>query len=122
MATFKKLAPVLFCNEIAPCLPFWERLGFVRAIEVPGFVILAKDGIEVMYQTRASAGADAPAALEGAGRAFVYLDVDDLDDVISRLGDAPVVVARRTAPYGADEIFVREPAGHVIGFARPAPA
>jgi hypothetical protein len=28
-----------------------------------------------------------------------------------------VVVPRRVAPYGAHEVFVREPGGHIVGFA-----
>ena len=56
----KKLTPVLYVEEIEPCLDLWvNRLGFARTVEVPegdklGFVTLAKDGVEVMYQSRAS--------------------------------------------------------------------
>ena len=61
--TFKKLSPVLVVERIEPCLPFWQRLGFEKTVEVPyegalGFAILACDGIEVMYQSVASVKAD----------------------------------------------------------------
>lgn len=81
----KKLTPILYVDAIEPCLPFWtERLGFTKTVEVPhdgkiGFVILTRDGLELMYQTWASAAADIA---------------------------------------GATKIFVREPGGHVVGFAR----
>jgi hypothetical protein len=32
----KKLTPILFAEEIEPCLKFWmERLGFEKTIDVP---------------------------------------------------------------------------------------
>src|SRR5574338_152244 len=64
-STMKKLTPVIMVEAIEPCLPFWERLGFSKTAEVPeggrlGFVILAKDAVEVMYQTHESVEKDAP--------------------------------------------------------------
>jgi hypothetical protein len=50
----KKLTPVLFAEQIEPCLKFWvERLGFEKTIEVPdgnklAFAILQKGGVELM--------------------------------------------------------------------------
>ncbi len=63
--TMKKLTPVFVVEQIEPCLAFWvDRLGFARGVEVPhgdslGFVILTRGGVEIMYQTRASALEDA---------------------------------------------------------------
>jgi uncharacterized glyoxalase superfamily protein PhnB len=48
---------------------------------------------------------------------MVYLAVDDLDAIIERLGGAEIVIPRRQTSWGADEIYVRDPAGHIIGFA-----
>ena len=34
--TVKKMTPLLFAQEIEPCLKFWmERLGFEKTIDVP---------------------------------------------------------------------------------------
>jgi uncharacterized glyoxalase superfamily protein PhnB len=124
----KKLTPILLVDAIEPCLPFWtERLGFAKTVEVPhegkiGFVILARDGLELMYQTWESTAADIP----GAGKrtkgrsAALYLEVDDLDQIEAAMQGAEVVHPRRKAFYGATEIFVREPGGHVVGFAQMA--
>jgi len=122
----KKLTPILYVDAIEPCLPFWvDRLGFVRATEVPhegklGFVILARGGLEVMYQTWASAAADVAGATKRTkGRsAALYIEVDNLDDVERALRGADLVHPRRKTFYGATEIFVREPGGHVVGFAQ----
>ncbi|OGA96965.1 MAG: hypothetical protein A3G27_00970 [Betaproteobacteria bacterium RIFCSPLOWO2_12_FULL_66_14] len=122
----KKLTPVLYVDAIEPCLPFWvDRLGFTKTVEVPhenaiGFVILARDGLELMYQTWASAAADLAGATQRTqGRsAALYIEVANLDQVERALRGADVVHPRRKAFYGATEIFVREPGGHVVGFAQ----
>ena len=121
----KKISPVLQVESIEPVLSFWtERLGFQVTAEVPhgdhmGFVILEKDGYEVMYQTRASVEADA-STLAGHPLAgtILFIEVDDIDAIESALADAEVLVPRRTTFYGSTEIFVREPAGNVVGFAQ----
>ena len=119
----KKLSPVLLVDAIEPCLPFWDRLGWVNVAEVPhgdvlGFVILVKDGLEVMYQTRASVAADIAALTDlPTGGTFLFLEVDDLDAVIREIAGAPRVFERRTTFYGMDEIGVREPGGNSITFA-----
>jgi uncharacterized glyoxalase superfamily protein PhnB len=123
---FRKLSPVLVVETIEPCLPFWQALGFEVTVQVPhgdalGFAIVAKDAVEVMYQTTASVAADVPQAA-GAGRpgaAALFIEVDDVREVARRVAAAPVVMAMRETPYGMREIFVRDPAGHVIGFAQP---
>jgi hypothetical protein len=109
-------------------LPFWvERLGFTLVAEVPhrdalGFVLLARDGVELMYQTRASVAEDVPAAAStGAGHSVgLYFDVDDLDAVARALDGVEPLVPRRRTFYGADEIGWREPGGHVVLFAQRA--
>lgn len=120
-----KLVPIIAVDAIEPCLDFWTaRLGFEKTVEVPhegalGFVILARNGIEVMYQTFASIAADAAGITGGRGHGItLYLDVDDIDAVEQAMRGVEVVVARRTTFYGAEEIFVRAPCGTVVGFAR----
>lgn len=127
----KRITPLITVDAIEPCLPFWtERLGFEVTVTVPheeaiGFAILARDGLELMYQTRASVEADleasgAPAGLAremAAGTTTLYATVESLDPVIDVLGDAEVLVPRRKTFYGADEVFVRAPCGTVVGLA-----
>jgi hypothetical protein len=119
---YKKLTPVLPVESIEPVLPLWESLGFKRTVEVPhgdrlGFVILQNGNVEVMYQTFESIRADEPRIQEGKplGACALYIEVEKLDAV--RPKSAEVVVQRRTTFYGATEMIVRDPAGHVIAFA-----
>lgn len=120
----RKLTPVLLVEAIEPCVPFWERLGWTKVAEVPhagalGFVILVKDDVELMYQTRASVADDLP-ALAGApgGGTFLFIEVDDLDAVSAAIGDVPVLFPRRSTFYGMDEFGVREPGGNAVTFAQ----
>lgn len=120
----QKLTPVLLVEEIESCLDFWLRLGFTKTAEVPhenrlGFVILAKDGIEVMYQTRALMAEDvAPLAGAPRGGTFLYFEVDELDAIERAVSAAELVVPRRKTFYGADELIVREPGGNIVTFAQ----
>jgi len=121
--TMKKLTPVLFVKEIEPCLEFWTQLGFQRAAEVPegdrlGFVLLTKDAIEVMYQSRASVQKDVPGLADMPSCTALYIEVSDLDMVQKQVAGAPVVIERRKTFYGAEEFGVREPAGNVVTFSK----
>jgi hypothetical protein len=120
----KKLTPLLYVEEIEPSLSFWEKLGFQKTVEVPhgdklGFVILQNQGIEVMYQTRASVAEDIPPLANSPMRgSFLFIEVSDLDAIERALTDAEKVVPRRKTFYGADELIVKEPAGNIVTFAQ----
>jgi uncharacterized glyoxalase superfamily protein PhnB len=123
---FRKLSPVLIADAIEPCLPFWtDRLGFAKVVEVPdgnrlGFVILTRDGVEVMYQSRDSVRNDIPALADTPPGATLYIEVSDIAAVERAVEGMEVVVPRRQTFYGADEIGVREPGGNVVLFGQPA--
>src|SRR5687768_1164434 len=109
---FSKLTPVLVVDEVEPAAAFWrERLGFAQQVEVLhgdrlGFVILEKDGVELMYQSRASVADDTPALAAGAHRTVLFIEVDDLDAIERALSGVEVVSPRRTTFYGMHEIAV----------------
>lgn len=121
----KKITPVLYADELEPCVKFWsERFGLQKTVEVPdgnrlGFVILQKGNVELMYQSYTSARKDAPgiaSEIEG-GRTFLYIEVEKLEPFIAATKNANVVLPVRTTFYGATEIGVKDPAGHVVVFA-----
>ena len=126
-----KITPVLVVPEIEPVLPLWEALGFTRTAEVPhgdrlGFVILAADGAELMYQTADSVRADEPRVLDGSktiGASSLFIEVPSLDEAVAKLpAGTDVFVERRTTPYGATETFLRDAAGNVVVLAEfPSP-
>jgi hypothetical protein len=125
----KRITPVLFVKEIEPVLPFWvDKLGFTKTIEVPhgnkiGFVALQKGSAEVMYQSYASVADDMPLIAETRkGPTFLYIEVDNLEGVLSALKDSKIVQPERTAFYGMREVGFQEPGGHYVTFAQPVAA
>lgn len=127
MTKLLRLTPVLIVDSVEPCLKFWvERLGFKSENQVPGpdgklvFASVEREGIEVMYQTRASVFAEAPdTAADLAGHSVVlFITVADLDAVEKAVAGAPVVKPRHQTFYGSMEIYVREPGGNTVGFAQ----
>jgi hypothetical protein len=124
-----KLTPVLIVEEIEKSLPFWmDRMGFQKTVEVPegdkiGFVILAREGAELMMQSIESVRKDVPAfAPDGpvTGGCGLFIEVDDLPDIRTRLEGYPIALPERLTFYGMREIGVREPSGHTVVFAAKA--
>ncbi len=130
----KKLTPNLIVDDIETSLPFWvERLGFQQVAAVPedgtggpddgptegkklGFVILVRDTVELMLQSRASLAKDLPAIADGPYRSIFYLEVADLAPIHQALDGWPILETR-TTPYGAHELITDDPAGNRVFFA-----
>ena len=127
----KRITPVLLVQEIEPLIPFWVGgLGFEKTVEVPdgdklGFVIFQNGSVEVMYQTYASVEKDAPPSMGAEARkgpTYLYMEVDNLDAVLTAMKQARLVMPVRTAFYGMKEFAVRDPGGHFITFAQAVAA
>jgi uncharacterized glyoxalase superfamily protein PhnB len=126
----KKVTPLLFAQEIEPCIRFWiERMGFEKTVEVPegdktGFVMLVRNGLEIMYQSYASVDKDNPATGQAVrkGPAFLYIEVEDLDALITAIKGAEIVMPTRTTFYGSKEIGIKDPVGHYLIFAQQGAA
>jgi hypothetical protein len=119
-----KITAVLLVEEIEKSLPFWvDRMGFAKSVEVPegnrlGFVILARDGVELMLQTIESVRKDAPQLLpKAAAQASLFIEVDDFADTVRRLDGYSIALPERTTFYGMREIGILEPNGHNVIFA-----
>jgi uncharacterized glyoxalase superfamily protein PhnB len=122
-----QLTPVMIVERVESCLPFWTGdLGFVVRNQVAGddgtlvFASLDRDGVEVMYQTRASVVAEQPESADSLSGHSValFITVDDLGAIEPALAGAPVVKPRHQTFYGSTEIYVREPGGNTVGFAQ----
>jgi hypothetical protein len=103
-----------------------DRMGFQKTVEVPdgdglGFVILARDGAELMMQTAASIRKDepkfAPAFTGGPDLCPLFVEVEDFEDVRRRLDGYPIAMPERKTFYGMVEIGVTDPGGHTVVFA-----
>jgi uncharacterized glyoxalase superfamily protein PhnB len=121
-----KITPVLIVEEIEKSLAFWvDRMSFTKTVDVPegdrlGFVILARDGAELMMQTLSSVRRDepkfAPEGINTKGSAL-FIEVEDFAEVRRRLEGYPILMPERITFYGMREIGVSEPGGHTVIFA-----
>jgi catechol 2,3-dioxygenase-like lactoylglutathione lyase family enzyme len=122
--------PIQYVDSIEPNLDFWvNRLGFAKTVEVPtagkelDFVILEKDGLEVMLQTRNSLARDLPPTSKVSPSDFKgnttvqYFEVDSIDEVMKNLRGVPILMEPVVKPYGMREVLVRDPSGYLIEFA-----
>jgi uncharacterized glyoxalase superfamily protein PhnB len=120
-----KLTPVLIVDSIEKGMTFWVgRMGFEKTIDVPegdhlGFVILVRDGAELMMQTITSVQKDEPKfAPQGKGNTVgLFIEVNDFEDVKKRLDGYPITMPERKTFYGMVEIGVIEPGGNTVVFA-----
>ncbi len=118
----RRMSHVFLVDEIEPCLPFWvDRLGFEVRLQVNDdkgleFVTLGRDEVEIMYRTRSSVHEDAPGLVEGQHGPWVvmYLEVENLENLLPRLEGADVVIPLRQNCFGTQEIFVAEPSGRIV--------
>lgn len=99
-------------------------MGFEKTVEVPdteglAFVILVRNGAELMLQTVESVRRDEPRfAPSGASRVnSLFIEVDDFSDTLRRLEGYSIAMPEKTTFYGMREIGVFEPAGHIVVFA-----
>lgn len=126
----RKMTPVLIVERIEPSIELWvDRLGFEKTIEVPegdhlGFAAFAREGLEIMYQTRESVEtevrtADLPKALlpVAANRTTLFCEVSDLKAIREKLQGLDILLPYRKTAYGAEELWMKEPGGHIVGFA-----
>ncbi|MGH9731533.1 MAG: VOC family protein [Candidatus Acidiferrales bacterium] len=124
--TVKRVTPILAVADVEPCVKFLvERMGFQKTAEVPdgntlAFAALEKDGFELMYQSYDSVEKEnaAMGQLARKGPSFLYVEVENLDEVIQAMKGVEIAVPLRTTFYGMKELGVKDPAGHVILFAQ----
>jgi hypothetical protein len=120
-----KLTPVLIVDSIEKGMTFWvDRMGFEKTVDVPeddhlGFVILVRDGAELMMQTITSVQKDEPRFVPQAkgNTVGLFIEVDDFEDVKKRLEGYPITMPERRTFYGMVEIGVIEPGGNTVVFA-----
>jgi uncharacterized glyoxalase superfamily protein PhnB len=125
-ADVKKITPILFAEQLEPCIHFWtECLGFQKIVEVPegdniGFAILEKNGVELMYQSFASAAKDNETTSKAVHKepSFLYIEVADVNAAMEATKGAEIVLPMRTTFYNAKEFGIKDPAGHVFIFAQ----
>src|SRR3954465_8586229 len=129
-AEVKKITPILFAEELEPCIRFWtEQIGFQKTIEVPegnkiAFVLLEKNGLELMYQSFASVDKDNATigAAVRKGPSTLYIEVASLDAVLAATQGAELVMPVRMTCYQSKGFGIQDPVGHYLIFAQQGAA
>jgi lactoylglutathione lyase len=125
----KKLTPNLMVEEVAPTLKFYrEVLGFEVVMTLPeqapfDFAIVKRDGVELMFQSRASLSENVAALTGspiGASQTF-YIEVTGLDALYTQVRDrVEIVVDLHTTFYGTREFYFHDVNGYILSFSEPA--
>jgi uncharacterized glyoxalase superfamily protein PhnB len=125
----KKLTPNLMVEDVARTLAFYrEKLGFEVLTTLPeqtpfDFAILRRDGVELMFQSRASLSNNVPALTGspiGASQTF-YIEVTGLRELYESLRDkVEIVVDFHTTFYGTREFYFRDINGYILSFSETA--
>jgi len=130
----KRIVPLLVHEDLGEARAFWvDRYGFDVTVELPadpsadpagqplGFVMLDKGGATLMLQSRASVELDTPGVLGdsiGKEGAALFVEVEDLDEVIGKSKGLEVTTPDRETFYGMREFGVRGPDGVLVTFAQ----
>ncbi len=119
-----KLTTVLPVATIEPSADFFRVVGFEVTMRVPdegpmGFAGMSNGKVEIMLQTFASIYEDNEAfrIVSDKAPSLLFIEVSDFDAVEKAVQGFDVIMPRRETFYGATEITVREPGGHLVTFA-----
>jgi|SRR5581483_10213789 len=133
LTNLRKATPVLVVDRIEPVVAFWKKLDLTVVAEARdqasedgrlGFVILASQGVEIMYQTVASVRDDLlksasvkEAVRSGPQQTTLFVEVNALAEIESKLQGETLIMPRRTTVYGTTELGYTDPAGNIVIFA-----
>lgn len=117
----------LVTNDIEKLIAFYTLLTGVDATRpTPAFAEFRMEGATLAISLESLvAQFNAGAAVGGANRsAIIEFNVDDVDAVQARLGDAAnIAMPPAQMPWGNRSMLLRDPDGNVVNiFARPASA
>ena len=120
-----KVTALLPVSSIEPSAAFFATVGFQVMVRVPeqgpmGFAILSNGSQELMLQNFASIHEDDPAFTIVSDKApsVLFIEVSDIEAVEKAISQYQLLMPRRQTFYGALEITVREPGGHLVTFAQ----
>ena len=122
----KKLTPNLMVENVNETIEYYrDVLGFELVMTVPeegefDWAMMSCGGVELMFQSRGSLGAEYPpfAELEIGGSLGFYIEVAGIDELYAGLVErAEVVTEPHTTFYGMREFTIRDCNGYVLTFA-----
>ena len=124
---FRKLTPNLVVRDINKSLEFYTRvLGFAPGMHVPEvspyvFASVTAGAVEIFLNDRAEVAKDMPELAKREPSLCLYIEVDDVEGLHTRLKDADAAVVLKpphTQFYGMREFVAKDPDGHLLMFAQ----
>lgn len=125
----KKLTPNLMAEDVNRTIQFYkDTLGFELLVSVPAegqfdWAMMKRDGVEIMFQSRASLGGEVPVLLQKTigGSLTFYMDIEGIEELYAAL-NGKVIIAQEmhTAFYGAQEFAIQDINGYILTFAETA--
>jgi len=122
---FKALSPNILVADVEKSIAFYELLGFEKIAQMPEhgkpqWAMMKEDQVTLMIQDKTSAESDLPFRYTNGQNAGVllYCDVDDVDQLRSRIeGHALVVKEIHSTFYGTNEFVIADPDHFLLIFA-----
>jgi uncharacterized glyoxalase superfamily protein PhnB len=134
--TVTKLINNLMVENVAASADFYcTNLGFSLSVAVPDgsldsvtafedgveydFAILANGAAELMLQSVKTAQAEFPDMGTGGKTGnILYMQVNDVEALYAKILDkVEIVKGLHESAYGMKEFYVKDPDGHILGFA-----
>ena len=121
----KKLTPNLMVEDVNRTIEFYrDVLGFEVQVTVPeagqfDWAMLGRDGVTLMFQSRASLGGEIPALADApiGGAVTFYTEVEGVEALHAQLrGRVEIVQALHDTFYGTREFCFRDCNGYLISF------
>jgi uncharacterized glyoxalase superfamily protein PhnB len=121
-----KSTPILHVKAVEPSVKFWnDRFEFKTTIQVPegdhiGFAAIDNGSVELMYQTYEGMKSNSNPLANAVeqGPSFIFMEVSDINAVISALKGTEIVQGLHETFYGAKEVVAKEPGGHFVIFSQ----
>lgn len=111
MTTFKSIAPIIYCTNIAEAKAFWEKLGWNIIAEMPNYLIVGHSNLDFHYSN------EIPASV-----GMVYLEPNDVDTLHADYKAKGIEVTELVnQPYGMREFNLNDPFGNHFGFGSVIP-
>ena len=123
---FKTLSPNIMVDDLPGTIRFYtEQMGFTLEATAPqqppyDWASLRRDGVNLMFQTRASLGGDVPALKDRpiGGALTFYIQVADVEALYAELKDKVDIQREpQTTFYGAREFDCRDCNGYLLTLA-----
>jgi lactoylglutathione lyase len=120
--------PVIYARDVGRMVVFYQDLGFEQTYRLPpegeaGYVGLRRGDAELAIVTTASPERLIGVEVGSGPRFEMFVYVDDVDDMVTRLRDTAAKVHKEPADmfWGERVAYLADPEGNPVAVAMPAP-